>query len=181
MLRDARCSCSPDQAEIANDLGRLAYRMGMKEEAEKLFAHYLLRCTRATRRRPTTWPAPCATRCASSEAIETLRPAIYANPDNALLWNTLGTVLAEQGEMEQAMIFFDEALRLDPDFAKARYNRGNARLALGDADGRPGRLRSRHARRDARERGRHDALARVHHADRLGRARRRLGRATRSG
>jgi Flp pilus assembly protein TadD len=28
----------PDQAEIANDMGRLAYRMGMKDTAEKLFS-----------------------------------------------------------------------------------------------------------------------------------------------
>ncbi len=33
------------------------------------------------------------------------------------------------------MIFFDEALRLQPNFPKARYNRGNVRLALGDPRG----------------------------------------------
>ena len=31
----------PDEPEIANDLGRLAYAMGMKDTAEQLFAHYL--------------------------------------------------------------------------------------------------------------------------------------------
>ena len=57
---------------------------------------------------------------------------IYANPESPILWNTLGTILSEQGEMDQAMTFFDEALRLDERFDKARYNRGNVRLAMGD-------------------------------------------------
>src|SRR6185437_14710998 len=42
--------------------------------------------------------------------------------------NTLGTVLSDQGEFESAMTFYDEALRLDPGFAKARYNRSGAKL-----------------------------------------------------
>jgi tetratricopeptide (TPR) repeat protein len=49
-----------------------------------------------------------------------------------MLWNTLGTVLTEQGDMAQSIVFFDEALRLDPGFVKARYNRANARQSLGD-------------------------------------------------
>src|SRR6266540_3015067 len=31
----------PEHAEVANDLGRLAFRMGMPEQAEKLFRHFL--------------------------------------------------------------------------------------------------------------------------------------------
>lgn len=124
----------PDHAEVANDLGRLAYRMGMTDTAEKLFAHYL-----------TTHPGSpeasnnlaCALRDQGrfSDAIEVLRPAIELNPANALLWNTLGTVIGEQGDPALSATFFDEALRLDPAMAKARYNRGNARLALGDPEG----------------------------------------------
>lgn len=124
----------PDHGELANHMGRLAYRLGMKEVAEKLFLHFLAR-----------YPGhhegannyACAVRDQGrfEEAIEVLRPAILANPDHAMLWNTMGTVLAEQGEFDTALTFFGEALRLDPDFPKARYNRGNARLALGDAAG----------------------------------------------
>ena len=47
-------------------------------------------------------------------AIATLRSAIIANPESPLLWNTLGTVLAEQGDLVTALTFFDEALRFDP-------------------------------------------------------------------
>ncbi len=124
----------PDQAEIANDMGRLAYRMGMKETAEKLFTHYLTR-------NPTSHEGAnnlaCALRDQSrfAEAIEVLRPAIAAHPEHPLLWNTLGTVVGEEGDPAASVTFFDEALRHDAAFAKARYNRGNARLVLGDLVG----------------------------------------------
>lgn len=121
----------PDEAELANDLGRLAYRLGLHAVAEKLFHKHLLR-------NPGSVEGVNNLACALSdqrrfeEAVEVLRPLIYAEPHHAILWNTLGTVLSEQGEMTQAIVFFDEAVRLDPAFAKARYNRANAVLALGD-------------------------------------------------
>jgi len=124
----------PDHAEIANDLGRLAYMLGLREVAEKLFAHFLVRFPGHVEG---TNNLACALRDQErfEEAVELLRPAIYAEPTSALLWNTLGTVLNEQGEIEQSITFYDEALRLDPDFAKCRYNRANARLCVGDAAG----------------------------------------------
>jgi tetratricopeptide (TPR) repeat protein len=122
---------NPDEPELAGDLGRLAYRMGFMEEAEALFRNHLQQVPGSI---------DAANNLANAQrdqfrfgdAIETIRTAIRAHPENAMLWNTLGTILAEQGEMEQAMIFFEEAIRLDPAFAKARYNRANALLALGD-------------------------------------------------
>jgi tetratricopeptide (TPR) repeat protein len=123
----------PDHAELANDLGRLAFRLGMKPVAEKLFRHYLAK-------HPESFEAANNLACALrdqqrfEDAIDALRPAIERNPDNAMLWNTLGTVLSERGDPAGAQTFFDEALRFDPLFAKARYNRGNSRLALGDLD-----------------------------------------------
>lgn len=124
----------PDHADVANDLGRLAYRMGMKDTAEKLFAHFL-------RARPDSFEAANNLACVIrdqgrfNDAVEILRPAIMAFPANAMLWNTLGTVVGEQGDTETSRTFFDEALSHDPAFAKARYNRGNARLMLGDVEG----------------------------------------------
>jgi tetratricopeptide (TPR) repeat protein len=124
----------PDQAEIANDMGRLAYRMGMKETAEKLFSHYLARHPQSHEGANNL---ACALRDQGrfADAIETLKPAIAAHPEHPLLWNTLGTVVGEEGDPAGSITFFDEALRHDPAFAKARYNRGNARLVLGDPDG----------------------------------------------
>ena len=79
----------------------------------------------------------------AAEAIEILRAAVKGAPHDPMLWNTLGTVVSEQGDHPTAIVFFDEALRLDPGFAQARYNRGNAQLELGDAAGALARLRRR--------------------------------------
>ena len=123
----------PDQSEVANDLGRLAFRMGMKDLAEQLFRRYL-------EAHPTAYGTMSNLATAvrdlgrPGEAIEILRAAVAGNPSDPMLWNTLGTVVSEQGDHPTAIIFFDEALRLDPGFAQARYNRGNARLELGESE-----------------------------------------------
>ena len=128
---EAALKLLPDEMEVANDLGRLAYRMGMKPIAEQLFIQYLSR-------NPESVDAANNLACAVrdqmryGEAIEILKQVIGANPDNGLLWNTLGTVLSEQGDFETAITFFSEALRCDSDLFRARYNRGNAKLPLGD-------------------------------------------------
>ena len=121
----------PNHADVANDLGRLAFRMGMKDVAEQLFRRYLeahpndygtlnnlVSCVRDQGR-----PA---------EAIDILKQALQTHPSDASLWNTLGTILNEQGDQKTAIIFFDEALRLDPGHPHARYNRGSAYLEMND-------------------------------------------------
>jgi tetratricopeptide (TPR) repeat protein len=122
---------TPDEPEIANDLGRLAYRMGFLEQAEALFIVYLQKVP-ASPDGANNLANAQRDQFRFAEAVETLRSAIRASPESALLWNTLGTVLAEQGDMDKAVIFFEEAMRLDPNFPKPRYNRANALLALGD-------------------------------------------------
>lgn len=61
-------------------------------------------------------PSPLATRRTSSEAEER-----YAN----------GVALGEQTRWEEAISEFDEAIRLDPQFAPAYLNRGGAYFRLG--------------------------------------------------
>jgi tetratricopeptide (TPR) repeat protein len=130
---EAAVQLLPDQDDLANDLGRLAFRLGLKPLAETFFAKYLAS-------RPDSIDAANNLACAvrdqfrHGEAIEILRGAIQANPTSPLLWNTLGTVLSEQGEFETASLFFSEALNCDEGAFRARYNRGNAKLALGNAE-----------------------------------------------
>jgi tetratricopeptide (TPR) repeat protein len=130
---EAALELSPEHDEIASNLARLAYRIGMKDIAEQLLLGYLAKYPHALE---ASNNLACIQRDGHrySEAIETLRPVIEANPGNSLLWNTLGTVLTDQGDFESALPFFDEALRLDEDFVKARYNRSTAKLQLGDPD-----------------------------------------------
>jgi len=131
---EAALKLLPNETDIAQDLGRLAQQMGYLDIAEKLLLKYLavqpghleatnnLACVQRDQKR-------------YSEAIETLRTLLGIEPGSAMLWNTLGTVLSDQGDMTTALTFFEEALRLNPDFAKARYNRANARQPLGDTPG----------------------------------------------
>ncbi|THD58048.1 tetratricopeptide repeat protein [Phenylobacterium sp.] len=124
----------PDHAEVANDIGRLAFRMGMTAQAESFFRLFLARYPDHPEGANNL---ACAIRDQGrhAEAIGVLRPAIGKSPEFAMLWNTLGTVVSEQGDFASALTFVDEAVRLDPAFAKARYNRGNAKLMLGDTAG----------------------------------------------
>jgi tetratricopeptide (TPR) repeat protein len=130
---EAALALLPDHAEVANDLGRLAYRMGQKTLAAQLFIQY-----RAAR--PDCPHGANNLACVLRDlhqyaaAIELLQQAIQAHPGEPTLWNTLGTVVSAKGDAANAMIFFDEALRLDPTFAKARYNRGNTWLEFADFD-----------------------------------------------
>ena len=129
---EAALALLPDEAEITNNMGRLAFRMGQVDVAEKLFRHYI-------EHYPESPEGPNNLGCALrdqgrfDEAVSVLKAALIRDPSRAVIWNTLGTVMAEQGDMPNGRIFFDEALRLDPLLAKARYNRGNMALALGDA------------------------------------------------
>ncbi len=131
---EAALQLLPDHAEVANDLGRLAYRMGMKEQAEKLFRHYV---AHAPDRPEGVNNLASVVRDLGrpDEAIELLREALTLRPDAHMLWNTLGTILIERGELDTAGIFFNEAVRLAPKFGKARYNLGQVKLGLGDAEG----------------------------------------------
>jgi tetratricopeptide (TPR) repeat protein len=131
---ESALALSDDPADIANDLGRLAYRLGQKPLALSLFDIH-----RAAR--PDSLDGVNNLACIQRDAhdyaaaIETLRAAIATSPGSPLLWNTLGTVLAEQGDMATAATFFEEALRLDPAYAHALYNRAHAKLHQGDFDG----------------------------------------------
>ena len=131
---EAAVQLLPEQDDLANDLGRLAYRLDLKPLAEQFFARFLAA-------NPDSIDGANNLACAlrdqfrHAEAIEVLRQAIHADPKSALLWNTLGTVQSELGEFETASLFFNEALSCDESQFRARYNRGNAKLALGDVEG----------------------------------------------
>jgi tetratricopeptide (TPR) repeat protein len=124
----------PDHAEVANDLGRLAYRLGMFDVSEKLFRHYLAR-------HPDSHEAANNIACTLrdqgryEEAVDFLRHGILANQDKAMLWNTMGTLVSQQGDPVGSTTFYNEALRLEPTLTFARYNRGNAKLVAGDVEG----------------------------------------------
>lgn len=131
---EAALALLTDHASVAIDLGRLALRIGMPELAIGFFAHFRLA-------RPDDLEA--ANNLASalrevnreSEAIEVLKSAIATHPESPELWNTLGTVLCNTGDAAGSIVFFDEALRLNPQYSKALHNRAFARSDMGDVEG----------------------------------------------
>jgi tetratricopeptide (TPR) repeat protein len=47
-------------------------------------------------------------------------------PESAMLWNTLGTIMGEQSDFENAITFYKEARRLNPTLSRAYHNLGHA-------------------------------------------------------
>ena len=130
---EAALKLLPDHEEVACDLGRLALRLGMKPMAEGLFRRFLARY-------PDDPEAAnnlvCAIRDQDrlEEAIETLRAAILKAPDHPMLWNTMGTIMSDLGDLPNARVFYTEALRLDPVFPKAHHNLASVLILQGDMD-----------------------------------------------
>ena len=61
------------------------------------------------------------------EAISTFRELVQIRPDDAGLHNDLGVLFARKGDMGQAAIQFEQAVRLNPQDASARQNLEHAR------------------------------------------------------
>ncbi|RZJ28825.1 MAG: tetratricopeptide repeat protein, partial [Brevundimonas sp.] len=131
---EAALKLLPDQNDIAHDLGRLAQRLGYLDISEKLLIKFLAANPGHVE---ATNNLACVLRDQNryADAVELLRPLLQIETGSSVLWNTLGTVLNDEGRLDEALTFFEEALRLDPAFAKARYNRANVRRPLGDVQG----------------------------------------------
>ncbi len=70
---------------------------------------------------------------APEEAVERLGEATRRNPTDAVAWYWLGVAHARLDEKEAALVAFDRALALDPQFPEAAYARGNVLNSQGDA------------------------------------------------
>ncbi len=128
---EAALALDPGDVELLCGLARLAGRMDMAQQALSLWAQALaldpMRLEALDGR-----GRALADLGRYAEAIDVLRAAILDHPHEARLWNTLGVVLNQQGDSPAALTFFDEAVRLEPNFAAALYNRGDARFDLGE-------------------------------------------------
>jgi tetratricopeptide (TPR) repeat protein len=131
---EAALNLEPENADLAYTIGHLAFRLEKPDIGEKLFRHFIAHRPDSADGRNNL---ACALRAQMrfGEAIEVIRAAINRAPHLPMLWNTLGSILTEQGDMQKALIFYDEAVRLDPTFARALYNRSTARRDLGDNQG----------------------------------------------
>ncbi|MBV9510407.1 MAG: tetratricopeptide repeat protein [Caulobacteraceae bacterium] len=125
---------SPEEPSAALDLARVMLKLDLPQLAEALLAKYL-------ELRPGAPEAVNNLALAQRDqlkfgaAIETLRGGLGQHPENPMLWNSLGVVLTMRGDAAGAQVFYDEALRLAPGFANARFNRAQARLSMGETAG----------------------------------------------
>ena len=144
---ESALALTADPSDIAGDLGRLAFRLNMKPIAVQLFAHYYAAhpdCAQGANN------LACAMRDLHdyTGAIRVLQPAIEANPESSPLWNTLGTILSEQGDLKSALTFFDEALRFDEGLVQPHLIGVPALAGAAQAEqhGRSGKLHHRQIR-----------------------------------
>jgi tetratricopeptide (TPR) repeat protein len=127
-------SLEPQSLETVHLLADIAFRIGQFDMAAKFYAHLMS----LGDDQPMTVRAYAEALREAGQvdaAIDVLKPAVAANPTLAPLWETLGTTMVAKGDRTTALIFLDEALRLDPANLHARFHRGAVRFDEGDVIG----------------------------------------------
>lgn len=124
----------PTNPEFYKSLGLLASKLGLLPTAEK-FLRLHLKLNPKAQGGAVQLAAILRDQSKFEDAIELLRQAIYGEPENADLWNALGTTVMESGEAGEAITFHAEALRLRPGYARAHHNLAHALELTGDVAG----------------------------------------------
>lgn len=124
----------PSNPEIYKSLGVLASKLRLLPAAEKFLRIYL-RMAPGAKGGAVQLAAILRDQSKFEDAIELLRQAIYGDPENADLWNAMGTTVMESGDAPEAITFHAEALRLRPGYARAHHNLAHALELTGDKEG----------------------------------------------
>ena len=122
----------PSDAEIYLNLGMVAWKLDMLEAAEK-FLRLHARMAPQSKAGVSNLAGLLRDMQKFEDSVELLRAAIYSEPDNAELWNSLGTTMLESGDPGQALTFYHEALRLHPGYARAHHNMAFCLDLMGDS------------------------------------------------
>ncbi len=120
----------PHDPELLINLGLTAWNLKLHEGAAKMFKLYIAAMPDSPLGH-NNLGSILADMGDPDLAVETLRAAIYRMPGESILWNALATVLAENGRVEESLVFYSEATRLDPEFARFYHNFGYAYQHLG--------------------------------------------------
>ncbi|MGN6422524.1 MAG: tetratricopeptide repeat protein [Asticcacaulis sp.] len=120
---EAALGVAPDSPLVARRLANLAFRLGDYGLAEKFYAH-LLRGAEVDAALICGYASVLRELGRCEEAVDLLKPVVAQNPEIPQLWRALGEVLAAQQDNDNALIFYNEALRLAPDDAATRMLRG---------------------------------------------------------
>ncbi len=60
--------------------------------------------------------------------------ALACTSDNVIAYNNLGNALFQKGNVDEALVHYQKALEINPDYAEAHVNLGNALLQKGNVD-----------------------------------------------
>ncbi len=121
----------PTDADIYQNLSLVAWKLDMLPAAEK-FLRLFLEMKPGNVDGIVNLSGVLRDMARFDDAIEILRTTLYVNETDPTLWNSLGTVLLEQGHPDQAITFYEEALRLNPEFARGWHNMAYAAGLIGD-------------------------------------------------
>lgn len=130
-LYERAVNLDPSDPEVYQNLGLLAWRMELYDVAEKFFRIFCRMMPNAVEG-PNNLACVLRDKGQFEDAIEVLRTSIYSHQDSALLWNSLGTVMMEQTNFDKAVLFYEQALQIEPEMARAFHNLGYCHATEGD-------------------------------------------------
>jgi tetratricopeptide (TPR) repeat protein len=119
-----------EDVELLFGIGQLAQDLNMLDAAEKLFAIVIQRAPDDPRG-PSAQAAIKRAKGDYAGAIETLKFAVEQNLGDPSLWQALAVTVAEDQGADAARPFYDEALRLSPNYEVAWSNLGHSYSAEG--------------------------------------------------
>ncbi|WP_417520149.1 tetratricopeptide repeat protein [Minwuia sp.] len=114
-----------EDPELIYGIGQLAQDLDMLDAAERLYA-MVMQQRPDDPRGPSAIAAIKRAKGKYDEAIDTLKFAVEQNVEDHTLWQALAVTVAEERGADAARPFFDEALRLQPDYDIAYSNLGHA-------------------------------------------------------
>lgn len=119
-----------EDMELLYGIGLLAQDLGMLDAAERMYALVIQRSPDDARGH-TALAAVKRAKGEYDQAIDTLKFAIEQSQQDHTLWQALGVTVAEARGADHARPFFEESLRLKPDYDIAWSNMGHAYSAEG--------------------------------------------------
>lgn len=130
-LYERTLQLDPEQFEAYSNLGHLAWKMRMMDTAERFFRLFLKVCPEHPNA-VVNLAAVLREQKRFSDATDLLRTELMIRPQDAKLWNALGTVCLEATDLDNAMVFFQEARSLLPESGFADHNIGFVHMMMGD-------------------------------------------------
>ena len=113
----------PSETKVYFQLGNIAHKLDMIEAAKKFYSLHINGAPDDTAGY-VNLAAVYREKDQFDEAVDILKLGISRMPEEPALWNMLGTTAHDFLKIDEAKIFLEEAIRLDPKFARGYYNLG---------------------------------------------------------